>query len=50
MTFGLAIGLSVAFAVYVKDREPAVTVERDYRRFKAWNAMVMKLAEDSRQK
>jgi hypothetical protein len=30
--------------------EPAVTVERDYRRFKAWNAMVMKLAEDSRQK
>lgn len=23
MTFGLAIGLSVAFAVYVKDREPA---------------------------
>jgi len=24
MTFGLAIGLSVAFAVYVKDRKPAV--------------------------
>ncbi len=26
MLFGLAIGLSVAFAVYVKDRGPAVTV------------------------
>ena len=26
MIFGLAIGLSVAFAVYVKDREPAVEV------------------------
>lgn len=28
MLFGLAIGLSVAFAVYVKDREPAVTVAK----------------------
>ncbi|NQV86418.1 MAG: SPOR domain-containing protein [Woeseiaceae bacterium] len=28
MIFGLAIGLSVAFAVYVKDREPAVTVAK----------------------
>ena len=26
MIFGLAIGLSVAFAVYVKDREPEVVV------------------------
>jgi len=26
MVFGLAIGLSVAFAVYVKDREPELTV------------------------
>jgi hypothetical protein len=26
MIFGLAIGLSVAFAVYVKDREPELTV------------------------
>ncbi len=28
MTFGLAIGLSVAFAVYVKGRAPAVTVAK----------------------
>ena len=27
MTFGLAIGLSVAFAIYVKDREPAVATQ-----------------------
>lgn len=27
MMFGLAIGLSVAFAVYVKDQEPAVVVQ-----------------------
>ncbi len=26
MIFGLAIGLSVAFAIYVKDREPVVAI------------------------
>ncbi len=31
MLFGLAIGLSVAFAVYVKDREPAVDVAAEQR-------------------
>ena len=29
MVFGLAIGLSVAFAVYVKDRAPTVTVAEE---------------------
>ena len=29
MLFGLAIGLSVAFAIYVRDRQPAATVARD---------------------
>mgnify|MGYP001824929284 FL=1 len=28
MLFGLALGLSVAFAVYMKDRRPAATAER----------------------
>jgi cell division protein FtsN len=30
MMFGLAIGLSVAFAVYVKDREPAATAAQPH--------------------